>query len=79
MKNSIVSVKNYGHIELKLRKLMEEKSINRNQLATGIRSRFEVIEKWHSGNVEKLDLDVLARVCYVLDCSVSDILEYSAN
>ena len=32
--------------------------------------------KWYKGEVEKMDLDVLARICYVLDCSPSDIISY---
>ena len=31
------------------------------------------------GKVEKLDLDILARICYVLDCEVSELLEYRAD
>ncbi|MDE7294964.1 MAG: helix-turn-helix transcriptional regulator [Oscillospiraceae bacterium] len=28
---------------------------------------------------EKLDLDILARICYVLECTPSYILEYSGE
>ena len=41
-----------------------------------INSRFEVINKWYNNDVEKLDLDVLARICYVLNCKVEDIIKY---
>ena len=27
--------------------------------------------------VEKLDLDVLARICYVLECEPADIIKYN--
>ena len=37
---------------------------------------FEVVDKWYKGDVEKLDLDVLARFCYVLECGIDDIIEY---
>ncbi|MBQ3160711.1 MAG: helix-turn-helix transcriptional regulator [Oscillospiraceae bacterium] len=55
---------------------MEKRNINRNNLANASNTRFEVINKWYNNEVEKLDLDVLARICYVLECSPSDILKH---
>lgn len=76
MNKSIFAVQDYGSIQLHLNELMEKQGLNRNRLAKQIGSRFEVIDNWCQGNVERLDLDVLARLCCVLDCSVSDLLEY---
>jgi putative transcriptional regulator len=77
--NTILAIRKYGHIELRLKQYMDERGISRNALARSVNARFEVIDKWYSGKVEKLDLDVLARICYVLDCSVSDILVYTRD
>ena len=49
--------------------------MTRNALARAINARFEVIDKWYNGNVEKIDSDVLARICYVLDCEPGDIIK----
>lgn len=73
---TIKSVRDYGRVEMHLGELMDRMQINRNALARSTDTRFEVIRKWYDGEVEKMDLDVLARICYVLGCSVSDILEY---
>ena len=73
---SIITIKEYGKIEICLKNLMDERSISRNYLAKAANTRFEVIDKWYNNNVEKLDLDVLARICYVLDCSPDDIIKY---
>lgn len=35
-------------------------------LARAIDTRFEVIDKWYKGNIEKIDLDILTRICYAL-------------
>ena len=56
---------------------MDAKQITRYKLARQINSRFEVIDKWYRGEIEKLDLDVLARICYVMKCEVGDIVEYT--
>lgn len=73
---SVVSINNYGKIKLHLKELIEERKMNRNSLAKAANTRFEVIDKWCKNKVEKLDMDVLARICFVLDCKVSDIIEY---
>ena len=77
--NSIVEIKKYGRIELRLKEIMDKKSISRNTLARSINVRFEVIDRWYNGKVEKLDLDIFARICFVLGCDISDLLFYSEN
>ena len=77
MKERAVLVRaNYGHVELRLKKVMDERGISRNQLAKLIDARFEVVGKWYKGEVEKMDLDILARICYALDCTTEDLIRY---
>lgn len=71
--------KEYGHIVLHLRKLMDERKIKRNQLAVAAGVNYPVIDRWYKGAVERIDVDVLARICYVLDCQVQDILTYEKD
>lgn len=66
----------YGRVELRLKEIMDERGITRNQLAKLIDARFEVVGKWYKGEVEKMDLDILARICYVLNCKAEDIIQY---
>lgn len=76
MQRDIYTINQYGHIVIYLKKLMDEKQISRNALARAINTRFEVIDKWYNGHVEKIDTDVLARICYVLECTPADIIIY---
>lgn len=76
MNREIYTLNKYGHIEIHLKQIMDSKNISRNALARAINTRFEVIDKWYNGHVEKIDSDVLARLCYVLECSPSDIIKY---
>lgn len=73
---SVVSMNDYGRIKLHLSELIDEKGMNRNSLAKAVNTRFEVIDRWCKNKVENIDMDILARICYVLDCKVSDIIEY---
>jgi putative transcriptional regulator len=77
MGNSIYVPQNYGKILFSFSKVMDEKKINRNQLANRAGIRFEVADRFYNGSIERLDIDVLARVCFVLDCNVSDVMDFS--
>lgn len=79
MDNRVVSIKEYGKISITLKAVMDERNITRNALARAINARFEVIDKWYNGHIEKIDTDVLARICYVLECSPNDIISYSPD
>lgn len=79
MENRLYVLKDYGHIEICLKSKMDEQNITRNALARAVNTRFEVIDKWYHGHVEKIDADILARICFVLNCSPSDIIKYVAD
>lgn len=74
---SIITIKDYGKINICLKQLLDERGLTRYYLVRTTNTRFEVINKWYSNKVERLDLDVLARICYVLNCSPSDIIKYN--
>lgn len=76
MENKLYSLVHYGHIEIQLKKIMDSRQISRNELARAIDTRFEVIDKWYKGSVEKIDADILARICFVLQCGPQDIIHY---
>ncbi len=79
MRNELYTIKDYGQIEIHLKEYMDDKNITRNALARAINTRFEVIDKWYNGHVEKIDSDILARICFVLDCTPGDIIQYSSK
>ena len=58
---------------------MNDRGITRNALARAINARFEVVDRWYEGHVEKIDTDVLARICYVLSCNPEDIISYKLD
>ena len=76
MESSILLKREYGAVCLRLREMMDRRGINRNQMARRVGVRFEVVDKWYRDEVEKLDLDVLARLCFGLDCQPGELLAY---
>ena len=73
---SVVNLTSYGKISVHLKEIKERKGITRYRLARLADTRFEVVEKWCSGSIERIDTDVLARFCYILECSITDIIQY---
>lgn len=74
--NSIFEIKDYGKINFHVKEIMETKNMTRSKLSKLANVRFEVADKWYNGNIERMDIDVLTRICYVLDCSISDLMSY---
>lgn len=67
----------YGRVRVKLAQALDSRGISRNRLRTLTGVKYDVIDRYYKGDrVEMADLDFLAKVCYVLDCQVSDLLEY---
>ncbi len=73
---SIFEAKRYGYVEIHLREMVEKRGLTRNQVATLSNTRFQIIDRWCKGQVERIDADLLARLCYVLDCELKDIIQY---
>ena len=62
----------YGHVRVKLAEMLDSRGITRN--------KYEVIDRYYKAvNVEMVDLDFIAKVCYVLECKVEDLLEYESE
>ena len=75
--NSIFEIKDYGKISFHVKELMDAKNITRSKLSKLANVRSEVADKWYNGNIERMDIDVLTRICFVLDCSIQDLMTYS--
>ena len=76
---SIVSyqTQEYGRVRVKLAELLESKGVTRNRLRTLTGVNYEVIDRYYKAqNIEMVDLDFLAKVCFALNCRIDDLLEY---
>ncbi len=66
----------YGHIKLKLQEIMKEQNISINKLAFRAEMQRTQLKQYINNNVQRVDISVLARLCYALECSLSDLMEY---
>ena len=65
-----------GYYLFKLNDILEEKEISKNKLMRETNTDFKVIQRIIKGELTKLDIIVLARICDFLNCHISDIVEY---
>lgn len=72
----IFELKNYGKIEINLKSVMDKKGISKNKLAKMVGTDNNTINRYYNGELSKLDVDILARICYVLECNIGDLIKY---
>ena len=66
----------YGTIRIKLAELIEKEGISKNKLSHRAEMQRSQINNYCNNNISRLDIDVLARICTVLDCDIADLLEF---
>ncbi len=66
----------YGTIRLKLKDIMEQQNISINKLAFRAEMQRTQLKAYMSEDIQRVDLSVLSRLCYALECDLSDLLEY---
>jgi len=66
----------YGHFEMKIEECLREKGISKNALAEQASLQRTQLNNYCKNNIKRPDFDVLARICYALDCELADIVSY---
>lgn len=66
----------YGTIRIKLDELIAKAGISKNKLSHKAEMQRTQINNYCNNQITRLDIDVLARICTVLNCTISDLLEF---
>ena len=69
-------MENYGTIHIKLEELIQKAGISKNKLSHRAEMQRSQINHYCNNEITRLDVDVLARICTVLDCRIEDLLEF---
>ena len=75
---SKIKVEN-GYYLFKLKNIINNKNISINKLMRDTNTDFKVLKRIMCGDLVKLDIFVLARLCNYLNCSIEDIIEFRHN
>ena len=73
---STVKIEN-GIYLFKLQNILKHKNISINKISRDTNTDFKVIKRLITGELVKIDIFVLARICDYLNCSIEDIIEYN--
>ena len=66
----------YGTIRIKLDELLKESGLSKNMLSHRAEMQRTQINNYCRNQITRLDIDVLARLCTVLNCKIDDLLEF---
>lgn len=68
-------MKDFGRIDVVLDDYLKKNKISRTSLTRKTELQYSQILRYCRNEVQKLDLDILAKLCTVLDCNIEDILK----
>lgn len=63
----------------KLEDILKKKNISINKLMRDTNTDFKVLKRMMTGELVRVDIFVLARLCDYLNCTITDLIEYKAN
>ncbi len=66
----------YGKIKIKLDELIEKSGMSKNKLCHKAEMQRTQMNNYCKNKITRLDVDVLAKLCSVLDCKIEDLLEF---
>ncbi len=66
----------FGTVKIHLEELMKKRNISINKLSFRAEMQRTQLKKYCKNEVQRLDIAVLSRLCYALDCSLHDPIEY---
>lgn len=66
----------FGIIQLHLKEIMEDRNLSLSKLSFRAEMQRTQLKHYYDGDIQRLDMAVLSRLCYALKCDLHDILEY---
>lgn len=63
----------------KLGNLLDKKKISKNKLSQDTETDYKVVTRYINGDLTRLDINILERLCSYLECDISDIIELKKN
>ena len=69
-------MQDFGRVVFKIDQVLEEKNISKNRLEKEANLQRAQLNSYCNNKVKRLDLVTIAKICYVLDCEIANIMEY---
>ena len=68
-----------GYYLFKLNSILDEKQVSKNSVIEKKNIDFNSIQRLIKGELSRIDLGVIAKLCNELNCHIEDIVEYINN
>ena len=65
-----------GHYLFKLNSLLDSRNVTKNSVLVKKEIDFNSMQKLVTGNLTRIDLTIIAKLCNELHCKIDDIVEY---
>ena len=70
-------MEDWGKVDLRLDEYLKEHNISRSSLSRNGQIHYKQLLKYCRNDMPKVDLNILARICKTINCTIEDILEYT--
>ena len=68
--------RDYGHIQIRLAELLEEKKINKYKFSHRVEIDLKQLNNYSNNKITRLDALVLCKLCTALECDINDLLVF---
>ena len=68
-----------GYYLFKLEDMLKDRNISINKLMRDTNTDFKVLKRLITGDLVRIDIFVIARLCDYFNCEITDIVEYIPN
>lgn len=68
-----------GYYLFKLNSVLDEKGITKNKIINKKAIDFNSMQRLIKGELTRIDLNIIAKLCNELDCKIDDLIEYKNN
>ena len=65
-----------GKVVMKLGSYMEKHGYSKSGLARASNVDYRIIKRLCDNDVQRVDLEIISRICFSLECDLTDIFEY---
>ena len=69
----------YGHLELHIEELLKEKGISKNTICKDLDIPRSNFNRYCKNEFQRLDAQLICKLCSYLDCSIDELIEYVKN
>lgn len=66
----------WGEVNLTLDEFLKSHNISRSSLSRNAQIHYGQLLKYCRNDMQKVDLNILARICKTINCEIGDIIEY---